>query len=447
MRRFRFAFALVLSLSLATIVPPAVADEDDATRNSPNLSMVARIAGIGGTDIELFTRSLTTYKDAAGAMITSETPVNRHFAMVGGSAGGRGARFVDVSNPEAPYIVSEMGTNCSVGQGDVQVTVDGMLAAIAKQGSGTCRTVGGKTLTNGSALVDIADIYAPKVVGLVEQAGGSHNHTLHPSGKYLYISPSLEFPGGPGNSAIPIWDISDPTAPRFIKNFTTPGNGPHDVRFSKDGKRAYVASVSTYYILNTENPENPTVISTMVPPGGYIGHDTLVTPDKAFVILGDEAGGGANYPCPGGAIYIYDIRDETKPLLVGFGEAGGGPVAPRNLDDPGTTGVGVPGGCTSHVMELNPDNKSLSIGWYSLGTRTFSFASLYNADGTPKPTGQIAASWGKNGVGLVETGYIIPDASSTWSAKQFAGVPGYIFSNAGGTGGGLYVTKITGPSY
>jgi hypothetical protein len=446
-RRYRFAFALAISLSLAAMIPPAVAHEADAERKSPNMSMVARIPGIGGTDIELFTRSLTTYKAADGTMVTSETPVDRHFALVGGTAGNKGAQFVDVSNPEAPYIVASMGSTCSIGQGDVQVTADGMLAAIAKQGGGTCKSVTGKTLANGSALVDISDIYAPKVVGLVEQSGGSHNHTIHPSGKYLYISPSLEFPGGPGNSAIPIWDISDPTNPRFIKTFTTAGDGPHDIRFSKDGKRAYIASVSTYYILNTENPENPTVISTMAPPGGYIGHDTLVTPDKAFVILGDEAGGGANYPCPGGAIYIYDIRDETKPLLVGFAEAGGGPIFPRNLDDQGQAGVAVPGGCTSHVMELNPDNKSLSIGWYSLGTRTFSFASLYNADGTPKPTGQIAAAWGKNGVGLVETGYIIPDASSTWSAKQYSGVPGYIFSNASGTGGGLYVTKISAPSY
>ena len=446
MRRFRFAFALVLSFSLAAIVPPAVADVDDAERKSPNLSMVARIPGIGGTDIELFTRSLTTYKDATGAMITSTTPVDRHFAAVGGTAGGKGARFVDVTNPEAPYVVSEMGTNCSVGQGDVQVRADGMLVAIAKAGSGTCKTVDGKSLTDGSALVDIADIYAPKVVGLVQQSGGSHNNTIHPSGNYLYISPSTAMPGGPQNSTIPIWDISNPAAPVFVKNFTTTGNGPHDVRFSRDGKRAYTAGVSTYNILNTEDPKNPVLISQIIPPGGYIGHDTLVTPDKAFLILGDEAGGGAPYPCPGGAIYLYDIRDETKPLLVGLAEAGGGPVAARNLNDSGTEGLGA-GGCTSHVMELNPDNKSLSLGWYALGTRTFSFASLYNADGTPKPGGQIAAAWGKNGVGLVETGYIVPDSSSTWAAKQYAGVPGYIFSNASGTGGGLYVTKITAPSY
>lgn len=447
MRRFRLALALTAVLCLAAAITPAVAQDELAARSSANMSMVARIPNIGGTDIEMFSRTLTTYKDATGAFVVSETPVERHFALVGGTAGGKGAKFVDITNPETPYIVSEMGSGCSVGQGDVQVRADGLLAAIAKQGGGTCKTVGGKSLTNGSALVDIADVYAPKVIGLIEQAGGSHNHTIHPSGKYMYISPSLEMPGGPGNSAIPIWDISDPTNPRFVKTFTTVGDGPHDVRFSADGKRAYIASVSTYYILNTENPENPTVISTMVPPGGYIGHDTLVTPDKAFVILGDEAGGGANYPCPGGAIYIYDIRDETKPLLVGFGEAGGGPVAPRNLDDAGTTGVGVPGGCTSHVMELNPDNKSLTLGWYSLGTRTFSFASLYGADGKPKPGPQLAASWGKNGVGLVETGYIIPDASSTWAGKQYAKTPGYIFSNASGTGGGLYVTKITAPSY
>jgi hypothetical protein len=188
------------------------------------------------------------------------------------------------------------------------------------------------------------------------------------------------------------------------------------------------------------------LISTIVPPGGTIGHDTLVTPDKAFLFLGDEAGGGVTFPCPGGAIYAYDIRNEAAPLLLGLAEAGGGPIVGRAIDEMPPGGA-TAGGCTSHVMELNPDKKSLTLGWYVLGTRTFSFASFYNPDGTPKATPQLTAAWGKHGVGLVETGWIIPDSSNTWAAKQYAKVPGYIFSNAGGSGGGLYVTKINGPSY
>ena len=439
MPRARTLFIIALALASAV---PAAAGQAQAVRSSPNLALVAQIGGIGGSDIELFSRTLATYMDRDGTMVTPIVPVERHFAFVGSY---QAARIVDVTNPEQPYVVATM-QDCAVSQGDIQIRKDALVAAIAKSGSGTCKVPAtGKTLGAGSALVDISDVYSPTVIGLAEQSGGSHNHTMHPSGNYLYISPSLATPGGPGNSTIPIWNISDPTNPTFVKNFTAPGNGPHDIRFSPDGKRAYVASVSTNYILNTEDPANPRLVSTIVPPGDAIGHDSLVTPDGAFLFLGDEAGGGLPYPCPGGAIYAYDIRDETKPLLLGVAEAGGGPIFGRAIDEvPGPTNVG---GCTSHVMELNPDKKSLSLGWYVLGTRTFSFASFYNPDGTPKPGPQISAAWGKHGMGLVETGWIIPDNSSTWAAKQYSGTPGYIFSNAGGTGGGLYVTKINGPSY
>jgi hypothetical protein len=124
---------------------------------------------------------------------------------------------------------------------------------------------------------------------------------------------------------------------------------------------------------------------------------------------------------------------------LGQSVAGGGPVTNRMVDE--AAAGGVTGGCTSHVMELNPDKKSLTLGWYTLGSRVFSFASFYNADGTPKTAAGIAAAWGKFGVGLVETAYFVPDGGNTWSAKQYAKVPGYVFSDD--LVKGFYVTKVT----
>jgi hypothetical protein len=429
-----FARPLVALLGAALLLVPqtgAAGADADAPRHSPNLELVATIPG-GGTDLEFFSRTLATYKAADGTMVTPLEPVERHFSLVGSP--GQGPRIVDITAPEQPYVAAVV-PNCKINQGDVQVTRDGMVAAIARQGSGTCRTVTGRTLSNGSAIVDLADVYNPQVVGLAPEASGSHNHTIHPSGDYLYISTSNITTDSGTNAEVPIYDIADPANPKLVKTWVTPGNAPHDIRFSEDGTRAYMAGISQYRIVDTSNPVDPKLISTIVPPGGTIGHDTLVTRDKAFLFLGDEAGGGAPYPCPGGAIYVYDIRNEANPVLLGAGEAGGGPVIGRNLDEvPGPARVG---GCTSHVMELNPDGKSLTLGWYVLGTRTFSFAGLYNPDGTPKPG--PALSWGSNGVGLVETGYMIPDNASTWAAKQYAKVPGYIFSN---DSIGFYVTKI-----
>jgi hypothetical protein len=403
-----------------------------APRHSANLKLVAQIPGGGGTDLEFFSRTLTSYMDEAGLMVTPEAPVERHFAMVGNQ--NNPAQIVDITSPEQPYVVASI-PNCSVSQGDVQVTKDGMVAAIAKQGSGTCRLATGPTLQSGSAMIDLSDVYTPRVVGKAEESQGSHNNTIHPSGDFLYISTSAIAPTNTPNSRVPIFDISNPAAPVKVMDFMVPGNGPHDIRFSPDGNRAYFAGISQFYIVNTEDPKNPSIVSRIVPPGGSIGHDTLVTPDKAFLFLGDEGGGGGSYPCPGGAIYVYDIRIEAAPVLLGSAWAGGGPVTTRHIDE--AAAGGIPAGCTSHVMDLNPDKKSLTIGWYSLGTRVFDFSMLYDGN-TPRPL--PALSWGRFGAVLVETGYMVPDGANTWSAKQYAKVPGYIFSDDRVLG--LYVTKI-----
>lgn len=422
----------VFAAGLLLLPQAAGGIESAPPRSSPNLELVAQIPGTGGTDLEFFSRTLSTYKDASGELVTPPEPVERHFALVGDS--NSPANIVDITTPEQPYVASSI-PNCAISQGDPQVTKDGMVAAIAKQGGGTCKTVTGQSLSNGSALVDLADVYDPKVVGRAVVSSGSHNNTIHPSGKYLYVSTSNITTDSGTNGNVPIFDISNPAQPVLVKTWSTPGNAPHDIRFSADGTRAYMAGISQYRIVDTSDPVNPQLISTIVPPGGTIGHDTLVTPDKAFLFLGDEAGGGATYPCPGGAIYVYDIRVETAPVLLGAAEAGGGPVFARNLEEtPGPTTLG---GCTAHVMELNPDGRSLTIGWYRLGTRVFDFSALYDEYG-PRPLPALA--WGRFGATLVETGYMIPDGANTWSAKQYAKVPGYIFSDD--TALGFYVTKI-----
>jgi WD40 repeat protein len=417
-------------LTIAVIAAMAFgsAAHADAVRAS-NLELVTSIPGAGGTDIEFFSRMLTTYRDATGAEITSTVPVERHFALVGNQTSG--AKIVDITTPTAPFVASAL-KNCTVGQGDPQVSRDGMLASIAYQTNGSCKTSTGKTVPKGSAIVSLADVYNPLVIGSAPEVGGSHNNTIHPSGKYLYISTSSgSYPH------IPIYDISDPAAPKLIQKFSGAG-GPHDIRFSADGKRAYTAGPGqNFRILNTENPAAPTIIATITAPS-TIGHDVLLSPDGRFLFAGEELAGGGTAPCPGGAIYAYDMANEASPVFLGAAWAGGGPVVARQYDE--AAAVTKVGGCTSHVMDLNPDGKSLTIGWYTLGTRVFSFSSFYNADGTPKSSGVIAAAWGTLGTGLVETAHIIPDNANTWSAKQYSKVPGYVFSDDLNLG--LYVSKI-----
>ena len=434
-------------LLLVGLAVPAAADQNvPPYRASANLELVAHIPGVGGSDLEMFTRELRTWKDWYGnihEVDEEDPPVTRHFAMVGNrsapTANGAGpvtggAKIIDITDPEIPFIAGAV-KDCWADQGDIQIAPGGMLAGIAKQG-GTCRFPGGANVANGSILVDISNVYDPVIVSVASAPRGAHNNTFSPDGKYVYISESGDNPG-----QIPIHDISDPANPRLVKNYAlADGNSPHDIRFSADGKRAYGAGINRMRIFNTEDPENPVQISSIQVPGSTIGHDVLVTPDKSFLFFGEETQGGGTAPCPGGGVYVYDIRGakEAAPELIGYSLIGNGPVTGRRYDE---AFAGSVGGCTSHVMDMNPNQKSFTIGWYVSGLATFDFSSLYNPDGTPKESPK-GAYFGPRGVGegLVETGYMIPQGANTWAAKQYAGVPGYIFADDIALG--FYVVKI-----
>ncbi|MFT5223325.1 MAG: hypothetical protein ACI867_001640 [Glaciecola sp.] len=408
----------------ATLAGPALAQA--AAEASDGWEVIATIPGSDGTDIEFTSRELTTWKNPDGKLVELAVPATRHFAVVGNQR--EGANIVDITTPDAPYVVSQIP--CSLSQGDPQISPDGMIAAIGGQGSGDCsyRDASGEEMAYqaGSALIDLSNIYEPVVVGnAVNSSGGSHNNTIHPSGDYLYISSSSI--GQTTN--IPIFDISDPTNPIEVARYTDLGSSPHDVRFSADGTRAYLAAVTDIKILDTSDPTDPSLIAIFKSPGEEIVHDTLLSPDGNFLFVGDEAGGGAPYACPGGAIHVWDITEETVPVYLGQTYAGVGPVTNRPVDAPA---AGTVTSCTSHVMELNPNGTSLTIGWYGGGTRVFDFSDL-----TQGPTPVFG--YGENGVGLVETGHIVPDGASTWSAKQYAPLAGYIFADDLNLG--FYVVK------
>src|SRR5688572_5473492 len=268
-RRKFFAAAVVLALGALPAIQAGAAEP----RASANLQLVAGIPGAGGTDIEFFSRTLSSYLDSTGTTITPPAPVERHFAFVGNQTSG--AKIVDITEPEKPFIASAV-KGCTVGQGDPQIRNDGMIAALAFQTNGSCNTADGVTVPKGSAMIDLADVYNPLVVGAAPDTEGLHDQSIYPSGNYLYISTSTRA------TAVPVYDLSDPTARVKEKSFTD-GGAPHDIRFSRDGKRAYFAGPGqSFTIVNTENPANPVEVAQITAPS-TIGHDTLITPDGRFL--------------------------------------------------------------------------------------------------------------------------------------------------------------------
>ena len=389
--RRRTLFAVVAGASLLLSALTGSAQSAPLKGEGKNMKIVANVGYAFGTDMEFATIKGREYAFAASAAAVED---------------GGGLHVIDVTSPEKPKEVAWL--KCSVYQGDVQLSHDLKTVMLAWDSAGTpesCLMVG-KT---GFMTIDITNPAKPKPLGTAQIARGSHNITAHPTKPYVYNSDSDV---GNVQGEIEIWSIKNPAKPKLVNTVTTPGHSPHDISFNKKGDLAITAGVDTIDIFDTADPENPQLVSLSHCPTCSIIHDAKFTPDGKRVIVGDEAGGGLQFPCPGGALHFYDLNtDGPAPFLIYRGIYEPEEVV---LAHEGQSG---PAACTSHVFDISDDGKYVSISWYSAGTRYLDVS------------GYTGATVGANGVpgGVVEVGYFLPDGGSSWSSKMHKGP--YVYSN------------------
>ena len=408
MKRFGKSFvatAAVAGLIAGAIAGPAVA----ARKNAPlkgegvNMKIVANVGYAGGTDMEF-----AEIKGRQYAFAASWAPVKD----------GGGIHVIDVTDPAKPKEVA--WAKCSLSQGDVQISHDKKTlihAADSAAGPDGCLMVG----KQGFMTYDISNPAKIKPIGVAEIPRGSHNTTAHPTKPYVYNSDSDV---GNAQGEIEIWSIKDPAKPKLVNTATVLGHSPHDISFNSKGTQAVTAGVDNIELLDTSDPENPSLQFTFQCPGCSITHDAKFTPDDAGLIIGDEGGGGAPYPCPGGALYFYRLEGGMVPVLTGIYEPGEVALA---RDD-----QGLPGACTSHVFDISEDGKQVSISWYTAGTRV-----LDVSDATGVAFGDQSAG------GVREIGWFMPDGGVSWSSKfSSSGDTGYVFSND--LNRGFDAFKVTG---
>ncbi|MGH2757242.1 MAG: LVIVD repeat-containing protein, partial [Actinomycetota bacterium] len=395
--RTRFFAALAAILLLAAVGGVASADERVAQKEpgeGEGLKFVKNIktgtcdSGWRGTDHEVRTINGRDY-----AFANSYCPVKE----------GGGVYVIDVTNPAKAKIVAKVP--CSVSQGDIQISADLktlMQAHDSTGGPDSCTGLG----KLGFLTIDISNPLKPKVIGHAD-TNGSHNITAHPKKPYVYNSTSDLLP--PGD--IQIWSIKNPAKPKLVNTVDSLPHAPHDISFNKKGTMAVTAAISHFDIFDTSDVENPSLIWTGQCPGCSITHDAKFTPNGQNILIGDEGGGGAPYPCPGGAWYFYDFSSQQVPVLTGIYEPGEFVVS-RNNDGE------VPAGCTSHVFDISDDGTKIAISWYSVGTRYLDISSA------------IGATVGAVGppTGIIECGWYIPDDGDSWSSK-FSTDDRWIFSN------------------
>jgi hypothetical protein len=382
-----------------------------------------------GTDIELATM---TVSDASGPEVpTGPGTGNGKGHGKGGRKGGseptastreidvafagtyrNGLQIIDVTDPTAPELLAVY--DCGLAQGDVQVfgredgrtyvayTADD-IASETVPASGCYQDVGLQERTYGTFLADVTDPRSPTTVSFVPFPRGSHNQSVHPSGRYLYNSNSDLVPTAlPSIEVVDITDIADPVPVTELELLS--GLDSHDITFNEDGTRAYSAAISHTLVIDTTDPADPQIIGRIADPTINIHHQadpvTVLDPilgERTFLVVTDElAGAAGNLVCPGGGLHVYDITDELErfPVKVGFFQI---------PDVSVTTGDSIR--CTSHVLRMYPEQGLMTIAWYARGVRVIDISGL------------VGASVGLPGPGMAEVGHLWFDDSDTWAVK------------------------------
>jgi hypothetical protein len=390
------SLAVVVLLALAPA--GALAQEGE---HSPNMRRVKNLpyeARNGGTP-------------NFGTDIQFATIAGREYALAGSYENGM--QIVDITDPEQAAIAAVY--DCGVTQGDVQVFSQadkpgrifaGYTSDTYGDGTSTCyreaealgfsvRKPDG-TGKNGTFIVELTNPLAPRTVSFVEVEQGSHNHTIHPSGNFLYNSNSDLMTSF--QPAIEVFDISDFAAPRKVTELALPtrpglGTESHDISFSDDGDRAYSAALSQGVVIDTTDPAAPRIVTSWLDPTINVWHQAELfrAGGRDFVLVEDEFAGAAGGPvCPSGGFHVYETTGalERAPKKIGY----------WNIDDVGPT-HNPAGTCTAHVFDIHEREQVMTVAFYNGGVRVVDLSGL------------------ASGAGLEEIGaYRTADADS-WSAK------------------------------
>ncbi len=385
------AVLALLASPLVSQAAPAAFPGEAGRRGTPahgtgvDLTPVSNWSYKGGTDLEF-----ATIKGRDYAVAPSEDAHSGFGAL----------RIFDLTaNPAAPPLVGFLP--CNVTQNDVQVRGTTVFMGVDGGVKGTdCFERLGVSPALGVLAISIADPRRPTPLGFVKVPYGAHNSSLHPSGKWLYVSDSELTPITAGTDPtahtgrIQVLDVSNPKRMKIVSTLGLPtGLSSHDISFNRKGTRAYSAAITQTLIVDTTTPSRPTILTTIVDPAINISHGADITPDQKHLYITDEqAGAAANGVCNVGGVSVYDITNELVPVKTGFYA-----FNPQNSLT-ATTNSGVLT-CTAHVLDYGPQATSFSNAGYAAGVR---IVDITNRIGIPKELASFTAI----------------DAD-TWSAKQY----------------------------
>lgn len=293
--------------------------------------------------------------------------------------------IVDISDPTKPVVLSEFEPTQGGHRGAAIVAYpDGRLVTALSTGPGF-------------EVWDITDPTKPTHLADVEPSNNGHKLGTVPGTPILYNANSNG--GGlqadQGDGVTEIYDLTDPASPVLVQDFPN-GFGCHHIYFwnSAEKQRAICAGIEFAQIWDIADPKNPVVIVSVPIPHGVtalpstsvfpvvtpFAHFSVLNDDGTVLIVGDELGGGSIPPgcsvgadtpvvdngAPTGALWFYDVSDETSPQLLGW-------YSPGHHLNPGNAAAS----CTAHHGRLVPDPEGrdlLAMSFYGAGVVLLDFS-------------------------------------------------------------------------
>ena len=363
----KLCFASILLLLAGSLTSASAAGADQAINKTDNMRLVKSFPYSGGSDIAF-----------EGKYV--------YFGQLGDQGG---VRILDVSGA-VPKEVSFI--RCPGSQNDVAVVRPGLLALAYH--SGNC----GSTPGAGVRLIDVSNPKKPKFLSEVNLPGGSHTITVYPGTDIIYASPGGLANGG---SIQQILDASNPKKLEVAATFKPNQTGCHDLTFSRaadgDTMLAFCAGGGEVSIWDVTKELEPVVIAHGFTPS-FFPHAAVPTPDGEYLVMTDEAfgvhtcAGGA----PTGAMWVFDIRNPSLPILVGY-------WGPQRGSTP--VGSAATPWCTAHNLNFVGKTRQAVVSWYTGGTSVVDFSD---------PTFPE------------EVAFFQPDDTNVWSSYYF---DGYIYTN------------------
>ena len=361
-----------------------------------------------------------------------------------------GVAVIDVADPAAPRLVRYLQDKGSIDATETlhAVTIKGRAVLAASNYGGVAGINGPKE--GWLAIHDVSDCANPRLMAEVKWPEPVHTLTVSPDGRYVFGTELNPFTGAGG---IEIMDITDLSHPRFVGKFeaTRPDGthfafAPHELSFSRDGRRIYVGVVSSQggdLIPDARQAKsgmpNPAMVGRDA--GGIYIFDNsdfvrrAATPKLRLIGTALHAGwhsparatiGGRPYlvsagelgVCPGAWPRITSIADERQPRPAGefrlaMNRQENCPQL--NATEKATGGlVGRLGGASSHFQDVDDAD------YTRLGLFGMTFAGLRIAD-LRDPAVPREVAYFKPGDPCMSHVRYVPQAGEIWFACNASG--------------------------